>query len=97
MYSQHCNRENLVHYLKNTPNYDTSKDVLMRAYTNLISASIPALWRITSESVEPGKELALELWVFWFDERHTGKIDANDDLYALDGIDLKLIFYFKHY
>jgi hypothetical protein len=57
----------------------------MRAYTNLISASIPALWRVVSESTEPGKELMLELWVFWFDERHTGRIDANDDLYALDG------------
>lgn len=31
----------------------------------------------------------LELWVFWFDERHTGKIDANDDLYALDGKKIK--------
>lgn len=57
----------------------------MRAYTNLISANIPALWRVVSESTEPGKEVVLELWVFWFDERHTGKIDANDDLYALDG------------
>ncbi|KAI7892992.1 mediator complex subunit 13 C-terminal-domain-containing protein [Mucor mucedo] len=56
----------------------------MRAYTNLISANIPALWRVVSESTEPGKEITLELWVFWFDERHTGKIDANDDLYALD-------------
>jgi hypothetical protein len=47
--------------------------------------SIPALWRIASESTEPEKDLILELWVFWFDERHTGKIDANDDLYTLDG------------
>lgn len=59
----------------------------MRAYNDLISASIPTLWRISSESTEVGNEFTLELWVFWFDERHTGKIDANDDLYALDGKD----------
>lgn len=57
----------------------------MRAYTNLISASIPTLWTISSESNEPGKDIVLELWVFWFDERHTGKIDTSDDLDALEG------------
>jgi hypothetical protein len=97
VYNQRCNRENLVNYLKNTPNYDNSNDILLRAYTNLISLSIPATWRITTSSKDeddqaesaaaPGKEeqVTLELWVFWFDERHTGKIDANDDLGALEG------------
>lgn len=93
MYSQRTNRENLAHFLKNTPNYDKSNDILLRAYNQLISANIPALWRISSEPTSSSaateavseKEFTLELWVFWFDERHTGKIDANDDLYALDG------------
>lgn len=57
----------------------------MKAYTTLISSSIPAFWRISSQSTEPGKDLVLELWVFWFDERHTGKIDASDDLDDLEG------------
>ncbi|GAA5814037.1 hypothetical protein MFLAVUS_007527 [Mucor flavus] len=86
VYNQHCTRDNLVNYLKRAPNYDTSKDILMRAYTNLISASIPTLWTISSESNEPGKDIVLELWVFWFDERHTGKIDTSDDLDALEEI-----------
>lgn len=51
----------------------------------MIALNIPALWRISSESTEPGNDFVLELWVFWFDERHTGKIDANDYLDALEG------------
>lgn len=59
----------------------------------MMALSIPAFWRVSSESTEPGKDLELELWVFWFDERHTGKIDANDNLYALDGKVLKKLDY----
>lgn len=63
----------------------------MRAYKNLISSSIPATWRITSDEQQSSPEkVTLELWVFWFDERHTGKIDANDDLDALEGINNRL-------
>lgn len=29
--------------------------------------------------------IILELWVFWFDDRHTGLIDANSLLKELDG------------
>jgi hypothetical protein len=87
VYSQHCSRSTFFNYLKhNAPEHDSRLELtLMKAYNDLISTSIPALWRIASESNESDKDLELELWVFWFDERHTGKIDANDDLGALDG------------
>lgn len=58
---------------------------LLKAYAEMMALGIPTLWRVHAESNEPAKDLELELWVFWFDERHTGKIDANDNLYALDG------------
>lgn len=31
--------------------------------------------------------LSLELWVFWFEDRHTGVIDANQYLSELEGND----------
>lgn len=31
--------------------------------------------------------LSLELWVFWFEDRHTGVIDANQYLTELEGND----------
>jgi hypothetical protein len=72
--------------LSNSPEDVINKDMtLLKAYTEMIALSIPTFWKVSSESTEPGKDLELELWVFWFDERHTGKIDANDNLYALDG------------
>ncbi|KAI8982452.1 mediator complex subunit 13 C-terminal-domain-containing protein [Mycotypha africana] len=45
---------------------------------------IPVVWRVVDET-EKGS-VSLELWVFWFDDRHTGKIDDNDSLYALEEI-----------
>ncbi|KAI9476551.1 MAG: mediator complex subunit 13 C-terminal-domain-containing protein [Benjaminiella poitrasii] len=84
VYNQHCSRSNLVDYLRNAPELDCNSITLLKAYNDLLSMNIPAVWRIISESDESGKDLVLELWVFWFDERHTGKIDANDDLYILE-------------
>jgi hypothetical protein len=86
-YCQHVNRSSLINYLRNTPDKDI---LLLKAYSDLIASNIPALWRISSESTEPGNDFLLELWVFWFDERHTGKIDANDDLDALEGNQINL-------
>jgi hypothetical protein len=57
----------------------------MRAYTNLVSTNIPAVWKFTEQQQEQDDLLSLELWVFWFDEKHTGRIDAMEDLNALEG------------
>ncbi|KAI9025886.1 mediator complex subunit 13 C-terminal-domain-containing protein [Phycomyces nitens] len=51
------------------------------------------MWRMAIDNNDcpnfPDKSLdqdsvPLELWVFWFDEKHTGKIDSNYDLSALE-------------
>lgn len=34
---------------------------------------------------QSGDALSLELWVFWFEDRHTGVIDANQYLTELEG------------
>lgn len=58
----------------------------MRAYTNLVSTNIPAVWKFTEQQQQEQDDLlSLELWVFWFDEKHTGRIDAMEDLNALEG------------
>ncbi|KAI8637914.1 mediator complex subunit 13 C-terminal-domain-containing protein [Parasitella parasitica] len=85
VYNQHVTRKSLDTFWGHLPSDAVNKDMaLLKAYTEMIAHSIPAFWRIRCESTEPGRDLELELWVFWFDERHTGKIDANDNLYALD-------------
>ncbi|KAI8978031.1 mediator complex subunit 13 C-terminal-domain-containing protein [Pilobolus umbonatus] len=93
IYQQPCSRENLLNYLKKTPNYDTEPDILLRAFDELMGLGIPATWRVLPYAQSPRNDhqkgdtdTLLELWVFWFDERHTGKIDSNMKLKTLEEV-----------
>ncbi|KAI7864024.1 mediator complex subunit 13 C-terminal-domain-containing protein [Spinellus fusiger] len=71
---------------------------LIKTYRELIQLGILSMWRISSDhsqdtpSPEPMNDqdstdkVLLELWVFWFDEKHTGKIDSNRSLRILEEI-----------
>lgn len=72
--------------MKKTPEYDRSKNILLKAYFELLAISIPVTWRIAHENEENlDNQILLELWVFWFDDGHTGKVDSNESLRELDG------------
>ncbi|KAI8381278.1 mediator complex subunit 13 C-terminal-domain-containing protein [Radiomyces spectabilis] len=80
--------------------FSPTNNILIKAFRNLIEMSIPCMWRVTpkpategdkpdtpGESEPQGDDLIpLELWVFWFDERHTGKIDSDQYLNTLEEI-----------
>lgn len=70
---------------KNPIYLDTEKaDIaLLVAFENLVELNIPSVWQIIH--TEEDDMISLELWVFWFDERHTSKIDDNSHLKKLTG------------
>ncbi|KAI9253200.1 mediator complex subunit 13 C-terminal-domain-containing protein [Sporodiniella umbellata] len=83
VYHQRCNKADIIHHLKNTPL--SSSHLLLKAYSELLGTSIPVTWRIVQENDRnPDKDVLLELWVFWFDDSHTGKVDSNESLRELD-------------
>lgn len=60
----------------------------MNAFQSLIDLNIPCVWQVA-----PNQEkefVTLELWVFWFDDRHTGMIDDHVRLKELKGNDMYL-------
>ncbi|CEG65179.1 hypothetical protein RMATCC62417_02014 [Rhizopus microsporus] len=92
VYHQYYIREQLIEYLKkshdSTNNHNHNNDnALLKAYAELLSINIPAFWQICKESLEDSEnKLLLELWVFWFDDGHTGRVDSNEYLRELDEI-----------
>ncbi|KAG2227271.1 hypothetical protein INT45_008515 [Circinella minor] len=54
---------------------------LIQAFRQLALLNIPCTWRVATQQEE---QVILELWVFWFDDRHTGEIDDNPYLHNLE-------------
>ncbi|KAI8142064.1 mediator complex subunit 13 C-terminal-domain-containing protein [Fennellomyces sp. T-0311] len=71
-YSDTCERSTLLDSLKR----HTLSNPLIQAFHELCDLNIPCTWR-APRSNNHDSTVKLELWVFWFDERHTGRIDAN--------------------
>lgn len=77
---------------------DPNQSNLIKAFRDLIEARIPCMWRVSPHSnnypensrspnaMEDKEELLLELWVFWFDDRHTKVVDRNPHLGTLEGM-----------
>lgn len=68
------------------PNYldkERADIALLIAFENLLEQNIPSVWQIIH--TEEDNMILLELWVFWFDERHTSKIDESSQLKKLKG------------
>ncbi|CEI86854.1 hypothetical protein RMCBS344292_01281 [Rhizopus microsporus] len=93
VYHQYYIREQLIEYLKtshdntNNNHNHNNDNALLKAYAELLSINIPAFWQICKESLEDSEnKLLLELWVFWFDDGHTGRVDSNEYLRELDEI-----------
>ena len=101
MYSQQCERSQLARLLKSEAvpesiscsNHHWPKDhpesILIQAFRNLIQLNIPCVWRpapTTQLEEEEDQVVLLELWVFWFDDRHTGVVDNNEMLKQLEGM-----------
>lgn len=72
-----------------------SESILIQAFRNLIQLNIPCLWRpapttpLEQDKTSSDKDddvVLLELWVFWFDDRHTGVVDNNEMLKQLEGM-----------
>ncbi|KAI7866317.1 mediator complex subunit 13 C-terminal-domain-containing protein [Spinellus fusiger] len=92
-YTQSCLRASLSTFLK-TPTQcppqqkdlkgELNTNVLIRAYWDLIAMGVPCLWRRAAHNTSR-ERVVLELWVFWFDDSHTGHIDAHQGLQLLEG------------
>ncbi|CAO3637830.1 unnamed protein product [Cunninghamella blakesleeana] len=99
-YQQCCSRSSLkTYFTQQDPSASpTNQILLITAYKQLIEQNIPCMWQMqpqpkpsTSNSsnnsndmdIQP-ENLILELWVFWFDDRHTGLIDTNTLLKDLE-------------
>jgi hypothetical protein len=69
--------------LNTNPSYISLENSLINAYHHLISRNVPSQWHISSQTSD---NVTLELWVFWFDDRHTETIDNSSDLKNLIGM-----------
>ncbi|KAI7854657.1 mediator complex subunit 13 C-terminal-domain-containing protein [Circinella umbellata] len=98
-YTDACERSTLLDSLKrhdhDTSGTTTTKvNVLIQAFYELCDLNIPCTWRAVPTTSKNNNNkhnddndiVNLELWVFWFDERHTGRIDANDMLNQLEEV-----------
>lgn len=56
---------------------------LITAFQSLLELNIPSVWQMVHS--DENDMISLELWVFWFDERHTSKIDEDSQLKKLTG------------
>ncbi|KAI9499248.1 mediator complex subunit 13 C-terminal-domain-containing protein [Zychaea mexicana] len=91
-YTDTCKRSTLLHSLKKQDH--NSSNALIQAFHELCDLNIPCTWRAVplsrsnnnNDDKKNGDTVKLELWVFWFDERHTGRIDGNDMLNQLEEV-----------
>lgn len=56
---------------------------LLNAFRHLVHLNIPSVWQIVQ--AEEKDLIALQLWVFWINDKHTGIIDNNKELNELQG------------
>ncbi|KAI8647794.1 hypothetical protein BD408DRAFT_478870 [Parasitella parasitica] len=56
-----------------------SQNLIIHAYRHLIAMNVPATWHVSSNQNVDKDTISLELWLFWFDNKHTSLI-ANDSL-----------------
>lgn len=62
-----------------------SKNSIINAYQHLIALNIPATWHIASNQKTDKDTVSLELWLFWFDNKHTNVIEKDIQLKQLQG------------
>jgi hypothetical protein len=78
----------------NSPSYIKNEKPnipLMKAFRHLLSLNIPSVWQIIQSDEKD--LITLELWVFWFNDKHTGIIDNNIELKELQGTTLLIVTY----
>ncbi|ORX47245.1 hypothetical protein DM01DRAFT_1385988 [Hesseltinella vesiculosa] len=91
-YQQGCPRSSLQAFFswKDQSAPPSNETLLISTYQQLIEQKIPCMWQMrpvakpNPESSPEADNVILELWVFWFDDRHTGIIDGNASLKELD-------------
>ncbi|KAL7327403.1 mediator of RNA polymerase II transcription subunit 13, variant 2 [Mucor circinelloides] len=54
-----------------------SHNAIIDAYKHLIALNIPATWHILSNPKTNKDSVTLELWLFWFDNKHTQVIETD--------------------
>ncbi|GAN07643.1 hypothetical protein MAM1_0170d07145 [Mucor ambiguus] len=60
-----------------------SHNAIIDAYNHMLTLNIPATWHILSNQKTDKETAMLELWVFWFDYRHTQVIETDPRLKEL--------------
>ncbi|KAI9024364.1 mediator complex subunit 13 C-terminal-domain-containing protein [Phycomyces nitens] len=63
---------------------DPTTNVLINAFWDLLDLKIPVAWCLSHSQPSDKSLINLDLWVFWFDDSHTGLIDGHQGLRALD-------------
>jgi hypothetical protein len=51
----------------------------------MITLNIPATWRIVPNQETDKDIISLELWLFWFDNKHTNIVEKDIQLKQLQG------------
>ncbi|KAL0075005.1 mediator complex subunit 13 C-terminal-domain-containing protein [Phycomyces blakesleeanus] len=67
---------------------DPTTNVLINAFWDLLDLTIPVAWCLSQSQPSDKTLVNLDLWVFWFDDSHTGLIDGHQGLRALDELRL---------
>ncbi|KAF1806655.1 mediator complex subunit 13 C-terminal-domain-containing protein [Mucor lusitanicus] len=60
-----------------------SHNALIDAYRHILALNIPATWHILSNQKTDKDTVTLELWIFWFDNKHTQVIETDARLKEL--------------
>ncbi|KAL9540167.1 hypothetical protein MBANPS3_009834 [Mucor bainieri] len=58
-------------------------NAMLDAYKHVLALNIPATWHMLSNQKTDKDTVTLELWVFWFDSKHTSVIETDAQLKQL--------------
>lgn len=88
MYSESYQKSVLLSYLTHEdftkkPSYIKKENSIVSTFQCLIDLNIPCVWQVMPSQEK--EMVVLELWVFWFDDKHTGLIDDHSQLKELKG------------
>lgn len=73
-----------------------AKNSIINTYQRLIALNIPATWHIASNQKADKDTVSLELWLFWFDNKHTNVIEKDIQLKQLQGkVDIAMTYKFR--